>query len=222
MAQPKSLNSFWVRFDLKKISDGSTFTVRFGDFDWAREDATALFSGFGEIHGGLIDVSGFKLEVGDPLPVKSGGTITLNNTRGAYQNRDFRPSDLLKDYNWINAQVLVNSFKGKPDELGSSGDVRIEFVGTVKDLDFDPQSNQMRIAVEPLPISTKFEQVAISPTTVLNLESGLEGKYLPICFGTPTIPGYTVVRSDYTAKVAFASYPTGYSNGDWISLYTPT
>lgn len=221
MAQPKSLNSFWIRFDLKKISDGSTFTVRFGDFDWAREDATALFSGFGEIHGGLIDVSGFKLEVGEPLPVRSGGTITLNNTRGAYQNRDFRPSDLLKDYNWIGAQVLVNSFKGKPEELGSSGDVRIEFVGIVKDLDFDPQSNQMRISVEPLPISTKFDQEIISQDDYVVTVLDNIGKYLPICFGSPTIPGYFYWGSDYEAAIALASYPTGYSNGAISTIYTP-
>lgn len=221
MAQPKSLHSFFVRFNLVKISDGSILVIQFGDFDWSLDDPTALYSGAIEVNGGLLDISGLKLEVGEPLPARSSGSITLNNTRGAYKNQYFRPSDLLKDYNIIDTDVFVFSFKTKPDELGSSADLRTEFFGKVKDVDFDPQSNQMRIAVESLPISTKFEQVAISPTTVLNLESGLEGKYLPICFGTPTIPGYTVVRSDYTAKVAFASYPTGYSNGDWISLYTP-
>jgi hypothetical protein len=221
MAQPKSLTSFWVTFDLKKISDGSTFTVRFADFDWSREDATALFSAFGEVHGGLIDVSGFKLEVGDPLPVKTGGTITINNTRGAYQNRDLRPSDLLRDYQWINAQVLVNSFKGKPDELGSSGDVRIEFVGTVKDLDFDPQSNQMRISVEPLPISTKYEMEAITADRLINTDTntGGIGKWAPISFGSKILPAYYTYQDTEGGLFIVGTDVDGYEQSTITQFY---
>ena len=223
MAQPLSLASFWIRFDLKKISDGSTFTVRFADFDWSREDATALFSAFGEVHGGLIDVSGFKLEVGEPLPVRSGGTITLNNTRGAYQNRDFRPSDLLKDYQWINAAVIVNSFKGKPDEVGSSGNVRIEFNGVVKDLDFDPQSNQMRINVEPTLLPNDFlgrliDETATAADGLSNLGNNY-GKYMPYIFGTATVPTIPCTAAAYGSG---AAYLYGANSDDGYRITGPT
>lgn len=217
MAEPKLATAFWVKIDLIRISDGATNTIRFGDFSHIADE---LYPGQLEILPGLIDINGFALEVGEPLPVKNGGTFTIDCTRGVF-NRDGRASDYIKDNFWINSRVTINSWKGYPTTFSStSGDVRIEFVGTVKDLQYNPQTNQLKVTVEPLPISTRFEQEKIDLQLFPNATENF-GKYLPICFGQPIVPAYVIYSDTYTGAYAYASYPDTFTNANYEEVYTP-
>lgn len=217
MAEPKLSTAFWVRFDLINIADGSTYIYRVGDF---AHIAGELYTSQAEIYPGLLDINGCTLEVGESLPVRNGGTVTIDCTRGVL-GRDKRPSDLLRDYFWINSTVYVVSWRGYPDSITStSGDVRTEFNGIVKDVDYNPQTNQMKVAIEPIPITTKFEQTAVSTAVYPSADTNF-GKYLPICFGNPTVPGYIIYSDSYSGGYGYASYPTGYSNANAVTVYTP-
>jgi hypothetical protein len=218
MAEPKVQTSFWIRFDLKKISDGSTLTVRFGDFDYATEDDVPLWSGFGDMYGGLIDIQGFAYEVGYPLPTRSGGSITLDATRGVYRDRNTRITDLIKDYYWLNAPVIVNSFKKTPDSIGSSGDVRIEFNGVVKDLSYNIEQQTFTINVEPTQIPTDFKMLSLydGRSIFSSVPANQYGKIFPLIFGSATVPtsyvGDSVAIGADSPSYAYATAPSGYRN----------
>ena len=212
MVEPKSVGIFWVRFDLIKISDGSTLTVRFADYDYSIEtDGIA-----DEVFGGVLDINGFEMTVGEPMPVRNGGNIVLDTTRGV-TGKDNRITDLLYDYFWVNSKCFITSSKKSPDS--SNWDSRTEFVGIIKDVDFNSQQNQLRVNVEPVPIDTKFEQVQISTTIFPNAIENI-GTYLPIIFGTPTVPGYFVDATTIDMTYAYASAVTGYNNADSTLWYS--
>lgn len=147
----KTEKHLFISLTFKKKDNSGSITIFVGARSFGPGE---LYSGSPGIFGGLLEVSGFGQAMGEVIGEYRPGSLLIASPRTSLTWAK-RIYDLTDDHVLINQPVTGYLFQKKPGELGSSGDVEIDFTGTVDDWSINPSSGNIEISVGPKKLSTK-------------------------------------------------------------------
>lgn len=206
----KSEKIFIVELTYRNKTDPTTGTLLISGRSYF---AGQLYSGSSDIYGGLLDINGLGLGMGEVISNDRSGSIIISGTRGNYQF-DKRFYDLLEKNTFVEQSFKVYRFEKQPNIIGVSSDLVQIVSGEISNAFIKAESEELEfdVRVDTLLLENPHTELKIEDRP--NASPQALGRY-PFIFGASVeVPAFYTGPDTIGASFVYSSYFDNFKLGN--------